>query len=178
MPHIHTEYNQHDLTVSAYIVRIDGSEPKILLHMHRKLHILLPVGGHVELSETPWQAIEHEIVEESGYVLGQLEVLQPKSRIKRISNVIRHPYPVSLNTHKVPGDHFHTDLEYAFIARSDPVMNIEEGESNDMRWLNSNELDALSSEMIFDNTKEVYRFILDEALVNWDRVPSEAFLVD
>lgn len=64
MSHIHSGNNQHDLTVTAYIVRIDTPEPQALLHLHKKLGVLLPVGGHVELSETPWQAIAHELEEE------------------------------------------------------------------------------------------------------------------
>lgn len=178
MPHIHSETNQHDLTVTAYIVRVDTLEPKVLLHMHRKLNILLPVGGHVELSETPWQAIAHELIEESGYSLDQLDILQPKSRIKKMTKVVQHPYPLSMNTHVIPTNHFHTDIEYAFVADSDPAMNAQKGESLYFQWLNSDELCNLPNDTIFDNTREVYKFILDEALKNWDRVVTKDFLLD
>lgn len=178
MPHIHTDNHQHDLTVTAYIVRVDTLEPKALLHMHRKLNILLPVGGHVELSETPWQAIAHELMEESGYSLDQLDILQPKSRIRKMTKVVQHPYPLSMNTHDIPTNHFHTDIEYAFIASSDPAMVAEEGESLDFKWLSSDELSKLPSVSIFDNTREVYQFVLDEALKTWDRVATKEFLLD
>lgn len=69
MPHIHTEPGQHDLTVSAYIVRMDLPEPAIILHKHRKLNKWLQFGGHVEPHENPWQAVQREIREESGYEL-------------------------------------------------------------------------------------------------------------
>jgi len=49
MSHIHTEPHQHDLTVTAYILKIDSSEPKALLHMHKKLNILLPIGVMLSL---------------------------------------------------------------------------------------------------------------------------------
>ena len=178
MPHIHTEKNQHDLTVTAYIVRLDKDEPRALLHIHRKLNILLPVGGHVELLETPWQAIAHELEEESGYTISQLKILQPKSRIKKMTKVAQHPYPLSMNTHDIPLHHFHTDIEYAFVAESDPTLSIEDGESFDLRWLSSKELNELSKDMIFDNTKEVYNFIFNEALEVWDRVATSEFLLD
>ncbi len=32
----------------------------------------MQVGGHIELDETPWQAVEHELREESGYTLAEL----------------------------------------------------------------------------------------------------------
>ena len=68
MPHIHNKPGQHDICVSGYIVKItEGDEPRIILHKHRKLKMLLQFGGHVELDETPWQAVLREIAEESGY---------------------------------------------------------------------------------------------------------------
>jgi len=178
MPHIHTDSSQHDLTVTAYIVRTDTAEPQALVHMHKKLGVLLPVGGHVELTETPWQALAHELEEEAGYTLGQLEVLQPVSRIKHMSKVVQHPYPISMNTHAIPDDHFHSDIEYGFIAKADPSVKLAEGESLDVRWLTQSELNKLDSSLIFDNTKEVYNFIFDEALSNWDLVSTDTFLLE
>lgn len=178
MSHIHPDKGQHDLTVTAFIVRADLEEPKVLLHMHRKLHTLLPVGGHVELSETPWGAMAHELIEESGYLLSQLQLLQPRSRIKHLTKVVQHPYPLSINTHDVSADHFHTDLQYGFVANGEPLERIEDGESTDLQWLTRHELDALPATEIFANVREVYRFLLDEALGNWDRVNASEFLVD
>lgn len=177
MPHIHTNKDQHDLTVTAYILRVDGFEPKALLHMHRKLNVLLPIGGHVELDETPWQTMAHELTEESGYKLEELALLQPKSRIKKMTKVVQHPYPLSMNTHSIPGDHFHSDIEYVFVADSDPAGEADEGESLDLRWINRTELDQLSGEEIFDNTREAYQFVFDEALSNWEKVPTNHFLL-
>ena len=36
MPHINTKPGQHDFTASAFIVRLDRSEPQVLLHLHKK----------------------------------------------------------------------------------------------------------------------------------------------
>lgn len=145
--------------------------------MHRKHKILLPVGGHVELLETPWQAIVHELAEESGYTIDQLQILQPKYRIKKMNGVVQHPYPLSMNTHDISNDHFHTDIQYAFIAKGEPIGTIEDGESIDIRWLSTEEIKALSSGDIFQNTREVYDFILSEALKNWERVDTTEFLL-
>ena len=36
MSHIHTKPGEHECTVGAYIVRLDGDEPRALLHLHKK----------------------------------------------------------------------------------------------------------------------------------------------
>lgn len=175
MAHIHTELGQHDHTVGAYIVRLDGDEPRVFLHMHKKLGRLLPVGGHIELNETPWQAIAHELLEESGYRLSDLKILQPKNRIESLYDVVVHPYPVVMNTHEVMPGHYHSDTAYAFIANSEPQVKVGDGESADLRWLTRSELDQLDEPDIFLNTKEIYNFVLDECLKNWDQVETSAF---
>ena len=175
MPHIHSEPGQHDHTVTAYIVRTDGEEPRALLHMHRKLNILLPIGGHIELEETPWQAMAHELHEESGYYLNEVKILQPAERISSLTKVTLHPYPLAMNTHDIPGDHFHSDTSYALIVDGEPKAKADEGESLDFRWLTLDEINALQEEEIFTNTKEVYNFFLQNALPNWEQVDTDSF---
>lgn len=176
MPHIHAGEGEHDLTVTAYIVRVDQGEPRALLHMHRKLNILLPVGGHVEVSETPWQAIAHELKEEAGYDFHQLQILQPPSRVRKMSKVVQHPYPLSMNTHAITPTHFHTDIEYGFITNEDPLHPIDDGEATDIRWLSGAEIDALPAGAIYDNTREVYHFLLKDALTQWEKEATDSFL--
>ena len=175
MPHIHTEKNQHDLTVTAYIIRTDTPEPKALVHMHKKLSRLLPIGGHVELLETPWQAIGHELEEESGYILDQLKIVQPVSRITHLSAVNQHPYLLSMNTHTISETHLHTDIEYGFVTDQDPRSALADGESVDLRWLTRAELVALDESVIYENTKEIYLFFFDEVLAHWDTVDTGEF---
>jgi len=175
MPHIHTETGQHDLTVAAYIIRIDMPQPKALLHMHRKLERLLPVGGHVELNETPWQALAHEVEEESGYRFTELKVLQPKRRLREIRAVVQHPYPLSINTHEVTEGHFHTDIQYAFRVTASPTQSASEGESLDLRWVTQDEMNALSEDLIYLGTKDIYNFMFDEVVKNWEEVPTNSF---
>ncbi|MEI7818767.1 MAG: NUDIX domain-containing protein [bacterium] len=177
MPHIHTEPGQHDHTNSIYIVRTDGDEPLVWLHMHRKLHRLLAAGGHIELDETPWQSIAHELTEESGYTLSDLELLQPEDRIKSFTdNVILHPQPVVVCTQNPVAGHYHIDSAYAFITDQEPSLAIGATESHDIRWLSRAELDNLDVETeVFANTQKVYQYILDVCLPKWDRVSSQSF---
>jgi 8-oxo-dGTP pyrophosphatase MutT (NUDIX family) len=146
-----------------------------MLHMHRKLHKLLPVGGHIEIDETPWQAAAHEIAEESGYALDQLTVLQPHERIRELTGVLVHPQPVLANTHNITSDHFHSDTAYALVAHGDPSGELDEGESADVRWLTRAEIQALSNDDIWENTQQAYDFIFETVLPNWEQVPASNF---
>ncbi len=170
MPHIHTEPGQHDHTASAYIVRIDMSEPKILLHRHKKLNRYLQFGGHIELNETPWQAVLHEVQEEAGYEPGQLTLLQPKHRIKHLPHVDLHPYPVCYNTHRFSDTHFHTDIGFAFVVSELPKHEVAEDESRDFGLFSQKELLALPETDTFEDVKEIGLFIFDECLKNWEQI--------
>ena len=179
MPHIHDQYGQHDATVTGYIIRTDMDEPRILLHMHRKLGKLMPVGGHIEMTETPWQSIIHELREESGYDIAELCILQPKDRLRSLSDVPLHPYPLAMLTadyfDEEPGRHFHDDIAYAFVAGGEPAGLPEEGESLDIRWLTATDLVALPASEIFANVREIYAFALNTCLSSWESRPAGEF---
>lgn len=171
MPHLHTEAGQHDHTASAYVVRTDTPEPSLVLHMHKKLKQYLQFGGHIELHENPWDAVVHELAEESGYDVNQLKVLQPKLRVKKLSGVQLHPVPVSLLTHKFEGlDHYHTDIAFAFVAYGPPLNAVSEGESEKIDLFTAAELRALAGSEIPESVREIGLFILEEALNNWPPV--------
>lgn len=174
MPHIHTAPNQHDITVSAYIVRLDESEPLGLVHMHRKLNKLLQIGGHIELDETPWQTLAHEIAEESGYALSQLSVLQPDQRIPEIQAAIVHPVPVEMNTHLIGDNHYHSDLAYAFVTRELPIDQPDGDESQDLRWLSLDQL----REMAAPDTASIYKLVMMHYLKTYHQIPTNHFSLD
>lgn len=177
MPHIHTEPGQHDLTASAFIVRTDGVEPRVLLHFHKKLGIYLQFGGHVELNETPPQAIKHEIEEEAGYSMDQLKLLQPKDRIHSLTTRDMHPYPLVLATHPYDdgnfGNHFHTDITYGFVADEEPKNKPAEGESIDLRYFTHDELETADESLMPRNVAETGLYVIDNCLKNWESIPAK-----
>jgi len=179
MPHIHTEENQHDFTASAHIIRLDlGDEPRLMLHMHRKVHMLLQAGGHVELEENPWQSIRHELVEETGYRLDDLKLLQPKIRMKSLKTAVLHPTPVCINTHSYQKglDHKHIDTIYAFVASGAPTEQPLEGESQDIRWVTLAELKAFKPETeVSTIAQQVGEFILTVLLEEWELVDPKEY---
>ena len=171
MGHIHTQPGQHDLTVSAFIVR-DG---RVLLHRHKTMGVLMQPGGHVELDEDPWQALAHEVAEETGYAFPQLRVLQPSVRLRRLDGVTLHPQPACVTTHEVasaPG-HFHTDLVYAFVTDELPRDTPSPGESSELRWVDRAALAALGPGEIFTNVREIGLYVLDEIFGAWAPVQND-----
>ncbi len=176
MPHIHTESGQHDLTTTAFIIRMEGGQPYALVHKHKKLGLLLPVGGHVELHETPWAAVLHEIEEESGYSSAQLVVMQPVERVRKMDGVKTHPVPLFLQTHEFKKDegHFHVDIGFFFLSTELPVSMPSEGESAELLWLSREDIQARKHEMPAD-IAQIYDFCFSEALGSWEKVPTTEF---
>lgn len=169
MPHIHTNPGEYDFCASAFIVRLDPDEPRLLLHRHKKLGTFIQFGGHVETKENPWQALDHELREESGYELAQLRLLQPPYTLRSLSGVVLHPTTVTAMSHDFDENHKHTDLEYAFTTTQRPRHSIAQGESQEIRGFTRSELDDPSFE-IPDNVREIGVFILEVCLEKWDSV--------
>ena len=181
MPHIHTEPGQVDHTATGFVVVLSpDNPPRILLHLHKKLNMLLPFGGHIELHETPWQAIAHELQEESGYTLEELMIMQPSPSIKQAGLSVVHPQPVLMNTHtfKQGAKHYHSDTAYLFTAQGMPLAQPSEGESIDLRLMNRDEIATLSAEHIYDDTRSTTLALFDTFLNSWTPVPATEFSLD
>jgi 8-oxo-dGTP pyrophosphatase MutT (NUDIX family) len=177
MGHIHNNPGEHDHTVSAFIIRADLIHPKLLLHRHKLLGKLMQPGGHVELLENPFQALCHEIIEETGYDLDQLEVLQPSPRIKFLPDAVLLPIPVAYSTHGFDlwPDHFHTDASYALVTGSLPRNDVAEGESKELRWFSLDELEEVDKDDIVENVWAIGMDILTMFLHEWKPVPLTEF---
>lgn len=177
MSHIHTGPGQHDLTASGLLVRVDGPEPRVLLHRHIKLNKIMQFGGHVELNENPWQTLIRELQEEAGYDIDQLRVLQPKQRIKKLTPPsIILPQPVCVLNLIYTGveSHFHDDLMYGFVISDEPRHKISSYESSERLLLSREELLAIPQDQIFDDVREISLYILDVCLVEWEAIKAES----
>lgn len=178
MPHIHTQPNQHDMTVSAYIIRREAGGWKCLVHMHRKIDMLMQIGGHMELDQTPWQALADELRNEAGYILSELKVLQYYGEVPSVGGAIVHPVPVLVNTHSVGNEHYHSDLCYAFVAAALPVHQHAEGESNDLRWLTPTELqEEVAHGVALGDVADIYSFILQQ-VDTLHAVPADSYSLE
>jgi ADP-ribose pyrophosphatase YjhB (NUDIX family) len=174
--HIHTGPGEHDLTASAFIVDISGDEPKLWLHEHKKLGHWLQFGGHVELQENPWDAIKHEILEEAGFELHQLRILQPKLRLELAKTTQLIPQPVVINSHEI-GDtnHYHTDIVFAFVTSEQPSQIVAEDESQLRAMFTLAELEENKDNFLLPNVRKIGMFVTDVLLREWEPVDCKLF---
>jgi len=174
MPHIHTEANQFDHTVSCFIVK--RNPRTVLFHKHKVLGIWLQPGGHIELDEHPWSTVSHELEEETGYNLSQLEVLQVAPVIPGLTETI-HPTPISFRSHEFPGaksTHYHTDAAFGFVANDDPKGEPGEGESTVLHWFTADELEQLSADEIAADARVIALHLLRN-IDDYLSIPAESF---
>lgn len=148
-----------------------------MLHMHRKMNKYTQFGGHIELDETPWQSVRHELEEETGYTMEQVMLLQPARGLRTIGGAVVHPYPVVHATMGYGNDrsHYHTDVTYAFVTDKEPRNTPDEGESTDLRLFTRAEFAALGEDMIDKVTYDSGIYIFDEVLAKWGAVPPDTF---
>ena len=83
-----------DLVVGAYVFDSD----KVLLVLHKKLGLWLPVGGHIDDDELPDDAVKREIFEETNLKVKVLNI--PSLRVEgNAVKVLCTPFHV--NVHNV-----------------------------------------------------------------------------
>jgi len=121
------------LTGSALVVSESGD--RVLLLHHRKLERWLQPGGHASPGETSGEAVAlREAREETG--LAEL-VLHPTA-----------PRPLDVDVHAIPARaaepaHAHLDLRYLVMAPAGAALARCPDETNDLRWFDWPELEAL-----------------------------------
>ena len=103
-----------------------------VLHLHKRLHVWMQPGGHVDPGEGPWEAALRESEEETG-----LAVAHPAGG----------PRLVHVDVHQAAKGHEHFDLRYLLLADdADPAPS--EGESPHARWFSWPEATALADESL------------------------------
>src|SRR5689334_19762081 len=123
LPHPFSEHaDPTHLTASAIVVGPEG----VLLHFHKKLHLWLQPGGHIEEDEPPWDAAPREVLEETGLRAS------PLSGEPRVFHVDVHP----------AGTHTHLDLRYLLATSGSPAP--PPGESQQVRWFSWDEALAVA----------------------------------
>lgn len=142
MGHIHGD-SEYDYTASAMIVHGD----KVLLLFHHKMHIWLPPAGHVELNETPIEALYREVEEEVGLTQDHLRLILPYDdnlKLERdpAQNTVL-PIPFDMDVHAV-NENGHRHIDFAYIMASDTdVVRPEEGGAEKLEWFTLEEVEKL-----------------------------------
>jgi len=174
MPHLNVAPGDHDHTVSMYIVNIAQAEPRLLLHRHRVAKRWFQPGGHIEAQETYWQAVIHELLEETGFELSQLDVLQPFPLLPTINGQY-NPVPIMVRHQRYERlDHFHDDLGYAFVTAQEPNLPLSPEESQEVDWFTLTELASIPANDVNPDMLPLARELLSD-WERWARVPATDF---
>lgn len=129
----------------------------------------MQVGGHVELHETPWTAVQREAREESGYDMTQLAVLQPAKGLADLGDTsVAHPQPFLFATHPYGAqNHFHTDAAYVFVTTEPPKHALDEEESDKIILATRQEITTFPPEQLMPNVRNAILHIFDHILADW-----------
>jgi ADP-ribose pyrophosphatase YjhB (NUDIX family) len=140
MPHIHTGTGELDFTVCGYVVHAD----KALLIKHKYLPIWTPPAGHIEIDQTPIEALYAEIKEEAGIPVKALELVPTKEynkNFKRTPEATELPLPFDFEVHPIIDGHRHINMSYVLTSTTNHI-EPGEGESNTFKWFTVDELRA------------------------------------
>lgn len=95
-------YGRH-FTVAVFV----ACRGKVLLHLHRKLGMWLPPGGHIERDELPDDAAVREVFEETG-----LRVELAGEKREDVSDPVQLHRPAGVQLENIEPGHQHIDLIY------------------------------------------------------------------
>ncbi len=127
------EITRH-FTATTFIV----SDGKVLLHLHKKLNLWLPVGGHIDRDELPEEAAVREIKEETGLDV-QLYNPDPQLKMKDAKQILR---PVHLILEDINPFHQHIDFIYYATSESTELKPLD-GETKNLKWLTAAEIEKM-----------------------------------
>ena len=116
-----------------------GPRGTVLL-FHKKLHIWVQPGGHIDPGETAYDAALREASEETG-----LPVRHP----------VKGPQLLHIDVHPAADDHVHLDLTYLLLCDEDVEPAPAAGESTQVRWLSLEEAFALADEGLVDGLQRL-----------------------
>jgi 8-oxo-dGTP pyrophosphatase MutT (NUDIX family) len=143
-----SRYRPGHVTAGLFIV--DPRSQRLLLHHHRRLDRWLPMGGHLEGSESPAEAALREGREESG--LRDLQLVSGD-----IFDVDKHVIPA---TEDEP-EHFHFDVRYVAQTNRPEAIAVDAGESKELAWF---ELDRALELMNDESSRRMVKKIRERII--------------
>jgi 8-oxo-dGTP pyrophosphatase MutT (NUDIX family) len=127
------------VTASAVVVGSRGT----VLHRHKRLHIWLQPGGHVDRGESPADAAWREVGEETGL---------------RVTWLAGAPTLVHVDVHPAARGHTHLDLRYALVG-PDADPSPPPGESQEVRWFGWDEALSVADGSLTQALRAVRRLV-------------------
>lgn len=132
MDEMSSEKLLNHFVVSGYIVFAG----RVLLVAHRKLKKWLPPGGHIEVRETPQEALIREITEEIGIPVTIIAEQDTLGDDKSVQSLF---VPHHIQLEDIDETHQHIDLVY-FCKTMNNNISLEEKELISSRWFLAEEL--------------------------------------
>jgi len=111
---------------------------KVLLHLHKKLGIWIPVGGHIDRDELPQEAALREIKEETGL---DVKLYNPDKQIA-MDNVKQLFRPMHILLEDINQFHQHIDFIYYATSESN-ILSPQNGETTNLTWFTADEIKSL-----------------------------------
>lgn len=127
MPHINESY---DYVTAVFIVHNN----KVLLADHPRYGMWFPIGGHVELTEDPEEALFREVGEETGLEVSFLSQ-RPETGDNSTKVLLAPQY---MDVTKAGESHKHIGLVY--FAKTENENFIKSDEHTNMRWFSKEEI--------------------------------------
>ncbi len=128
---------KRDFTATTLVVHRN----RVLLHRHRKLGLVLPLGGHIEPGELPDEAAIREVREESGFEV-ELVLPQPVWPLAEVRQLAR---PIAVLLEDIEPGHQHIDLIYAATLKRPRTESGHPGGNGteELMWLSPDEIDQV-----------------------------------
>lgn len=122
-----------DFTVAVFVVH----DQHVLLHLHAKLGIWLPPGGHIDAPELPDEAAIREVWEEAGI---EIELVGDRGiQLDAPDLPLQLVRPEGIQLENISPGHQHIDLIYFARVVDPPLTGLPEVLAP-MRWLKAEQL--------------------------------------
>lgn len=124
---------KRDFTATAYLIE----NQKVLLIYHKKLEKWLPPGGHIEENETPPEAAQREVLEETGF---KFEFISQENIViqRATARSLERPYMCLLEEIPAYGDTpSHQHVDFIFVGKPIGSIGVH---SHSYRWFGWDEL--------------------------------------
>lgn len=140
---------KREFVATVYIFK----ENKVLLHLHPKFNKYLPPGGHLEENETPQEAAEREVFEETGLQIKFTSDENLNIHTDTAKTLIR-PYLCLLENILNPP---HQHIDFIFLAK--PLCN--QVPFSPFSYFSVEEVETLKSQnLLFEDTLAVVQKFL------------------
>ncbi|WP_455383683.1 NUDIX hydrolase [Salinispira pacifica] len=143
---------ERDWTATTLVVH----RGRVLLHAHRKLGLVLPLGGHIEPGELPDEAALREVREESGF---EVELLHAPP-VWPLTDVRQLARPVALLLEDISPGHQHIDLIYIATLKDQPdhPSHPPGSGTEELMWLSATEIETVEMP---ENVRSLARYALE-----------------